>query len=130
MKFKLTVLKDLYSIYRLDKDSSIPDWTHKSDFYSITRTNEELSVVCKHVDIKLVENVIIDKHWRIFKINGPLDLSQVGIIAHISDLFKKQNISIYPIATYDTDYILIKDNNTYKAIKILENEGHKVFIEK
>jgi len=130
MNLEFTILKDFYSIYRFEKDTKIPSWLNVSGFYSITRTNDELSIVCKHVDIKLFDNIMIDKHWRIFKINGPMDLSQVGIIAHISDLFKKNNISIFPIATYDTDYILIKNENLHKAITALENEGHKVFIEK
>ena len=130
MKLEFTILKDLYSIHRFDKDAAIPNWLSDSRFYSITRTNEELSIVCKHVDIKLEDNTMIDKYWRIFKINGPMDLSQCGIIAQISDLFRKNEISIFPIATYDTDYILIKNKNLNKAITSLENDGHKVLIEK
>jgi hypothetical protein len=130
MNLEFTILKDTYSIYRFDKDATIPNWLNDTGFCSITRTNEELSIVCKHVDIKLFDNTMIDKHWRIFKINGPMDLSQIGIIAQISNLFKKNKISIFPIATYDTDYILIKNENLHKAIATLENEGHKVLIEK
>jgi hypothetical protein len=130
MNLKFTVLKDVYSIYRFEKYSNIPEWAYKTDFYSITRTNEELSVVSKHIDIKTTENILVDKHWRIFKIHGPMPLSQIGIIAHISDILRKGKISIFTIGTYDTDYIMIKDNNTNKAIRLLENEGHEVFIEK
>jgi len=72
---------------------------------------------------------MIDKHWRIFKIIGPLDLSLIGIIAHISDLFKENKISIFPISTYDTDYILIKNENMQKVITVLKNKGHKIIIE-
>jgi hypothetical protein len=130
MKLEFTVLKDLYSIYRLDKDYTKPEWADESDFYSLTRTNEELSVVCKHIDIKLPENALVDKYWRIFKIHGQIGLSQIGIIAHISDILRKGEISIFPIATYDTDYFLIKDNDIHKAIAVLENEGHIVLLEK
>ena len=130
MNLEFTILKDLYSIFRLDENSDIPEWVFDSQFYSITKTSEELSVVCRPTDNVQSENMLIDKQWRIFRINGPIDLSQVGIIAHVSGILNNENIGIFPIATYDTDYILIRNNNTSRAIAVLENEGHKVLIEK
>lgn len=130
MNLDFTILKDTYAIYRFGKDSSVPDWIDNSDFYSLTRTQDELSIVCKQVDITLEDKIMIDKHWRILKINGPLDLSLIGIIANISDLFKRNKISIFPISTYDTDYILIKNPNLDKAITVLKNKGHKILFEK
>ena len=129
MNLDFKLLKGSYSIYRLNKDSAIPDWTCDSEFYSITRTREELSIVCKHVDIEM-DNIKIDKHWRILKITGPLDLSLIGIIADISGLLKENQIPIFTISTYDTDYILVKNQYTDKALTVLKNNGHKVFDEK
>lgn len=130
MCLDFTILKGAYSIYRLDKDSAIPNWIYDSDFYSLTRTQDELSIVCKEVDIKIDDKIMIDKHWRILKINGPLDLSQIGIIANISSLFKENKISIFPISTYDTDYILVKNQQIDKATTVLKNNGYKIYIEK
>ncbi|PLX15047.1 MAG: ACT domain-containing protein, partial [Marinilabiliales bacterium] len=53
MELNLQVLKDSYSIFRFDKNSTIPDWATKSDFYSITKTNDELSIVCVQPDIDM-----------------------------------------------------------------------------
>jgi hypothetical protein len=130
MQLDFKILKGDYSIYRLNKDSAVPDWTCDSEFYSITRTQEELSIICKHADVKRNDNIKIDNHWRILKIVGPLDLSLIGIIADISVLFKENQISIFTISTYDTDYILVKNQHIDKALTVLKNNGHKVFIEK
>jgi uncharacterized protein len=129
MHLDFTLLKGHYSIYRFDKDSAIPHWIYDSEFFSMTRTSDELSIVCKHADIGLNENIKIDKEWRILKINGPLDLSMIGIIADISSLFKENRISIFSVSTYDTDYTLIKDHQVDKALVLLKKSGHKVFIE-
>jgi|WetSurMetagenome_2_1015567.scaffolds.fasta_scaffold00166_33 uncharacterized protein len=130
MILDFTVLRDTYSIYRSDKNASIPHWIDKSDFCSITRTQDELSIVCKQSDITVNDTIIADRSWRIFKIKGPLDLSLVGILADIAELFKKNKIPIFAISTYDTDYILIKEQYLDVAITALKSNGHKVMIEK
>ena len=130
MNLDFKLLRDTFSIYRLNKDSTIPAWLDESDFYSVTKTGEEMSIVCKQIDNLPDDRIKTDRHWRILKINGPLDLSQVGIIAYISDLFKKNKISIFTISTYDTDYFLIKDDYIHKAIKVLKNMGHTIIIDK
>jgi len=129
MTLDFTLLKGDYSIYQLKNDSTIPDMVYDSQFYSVTRTKDELSIICKNVDITHDVNIKIDKHWRILKINGPLVLSLVGIIANISTLLKDNNIPIFTISTFDTDYILIKNQDLKKTLIILNNAGHKIFIE-
>ena len=128
LDFKL--LKDTFSICRLDKDSPIPEWLENSGFFSLTRTHDELSIVCNQVLVKSDDKIIINKDWRIIKIKGPLDFSLTGIIAHISDLLKKNNIPIFVISTYNTDYILVKKQNINKAVTVLKSNGHKIVIEK
>jgi hypothetical protein len=128
LDFKL--LKDTFSICRLDKDSTIPEWLENSDFFSLTRTPDELSIVCNQVLVRSDDNIIINKDWRIIKIKGPLDFSLTGIIAHISDILKKNNIPIFVISTYDTDYILVKKQNINKAVTALKSNRHKIVIEK
>jgi len=130
MILDFTILKGSYSIYQLKNDSFIPDWIFDSEFFSLTRTKEELSIVCKHVDITMDSNTKVDKHWRILKINGQLDLSIIGVIAYVSNLLKENKIPIFTVSTYDTDYILVKNQHIDKTLTALENNGHKVFIEK
>lgn len=125
MKLNFIVLKDVFAIYRLSNNSPIPGWIDDSGFYSVTRTSDELSVVCKQVSpgIDIVE---ANKDWKAFKIVGLLDFSMVGVIAEVSRILKENNISIFTISTFDTDYILVKNHNLTKAIGALINGGHTV----
>jgi hypothetical protein len=100
-----------------------------SDFYSITRTRDELSIVCKQTDINPDDNIMTDKNWKILKISGPLDLSSVGIIADISSLLKSWKIPIFSVSTYDTDYILIKNQNLETALAVLKDNGNSITVE-
>ncbi len=79
MKLNFVVLPKKYSIYRFRVDSILPDWIYLSDFYSITKTNEELSVIAVQKDF-VFDNMIKNDDWRIFKIVGPLDFSFVLVI--------------------------------------------------
>jgi hypothetical protein len=129
MTLNLIVLADKYSIYKFKNESALPDWIYSSDFYSITKTKDEISVIAIQTD-SLSEDIICSKNWRIFKIAGPLDFSLVGIIADISCILKEKKISIFTISTYDTDYILVKQKDLSIGIKALKDKGHNISIEK
>jgi uncharacterized protein len=122
---KLIVLTGIYSIYKFRVGSVLPDWIYSSDFYSITRTTAEVSVVTSGKN-SVSPDIICSKEWRIFKIDGPLDFSLVGIIAGISDILKKKQIPIFTISTYDTDYILVKEEHLDPAKLALREKGHIV----
>jgi hypothetical protein len=130
IKLGFTILKDVYCICRSARDSRIPDLPENTAFYSVTITANELSIVCKQSEIKLDDNIRIDRDWRIFRINGMLDLSITGIIAGISELLSEDRIPIFVISTFDTDYMLVKNENMNRAITLLQNEGHVVTLEK
>ena len=120
----ISVLPDNYSIYRFKSESEIPDWILSSDFYSVTKTKDEISVVGPQTDKTI--NSICNRDWRVLKIAGPLDFSLIGIIADVSITLKNKNIPLFIISTYDTDYILIKQKDLNKGIKALEEKGHKI----
>lgn len=123
-KLTLKLLKDRYSVFRLNKNEEIPKWIFDEEFFSITRTNDELSIVCLQDKIK--EDNKCEKDWRILKIEGPLDFSLIGILSRISTLMANNGISIFAISTYDTDYILIKEESINRAIEVLENNNYNI----
>lgn len=123
-KLNLKLLKDRYSVCRLNRNEEIPKWIFQEEFFSITRTDEELSIVCLQDKIK--ENIKCEKDWRILKIEGPLDFSLIGILSRISTLMANNGISIFAISTYDTDYILIKEESINRAIEVLENNNYNI----
>ncbi|GMQ64866.1 ACT domain-containing protein [Vallitalea maricola] len=120
----MKLLKEKYGVCRLDKTDEIPNWAKKSDFFSITKTLDELSIVCSQNSIP--KNIKCEKDWRMLKIEGTLDFSLIGILATISTVLAQKEISIFALSTYDTDYILIKDNNIDNAIEALINENYKI----
>ncbi|MBY2478332.1 ACT domain-containing protein [Clostridioides difficile] len=121
---KLKLFAEEYAVCRLNNDSKIPTWIDTKNFYSITKTEDELSIVCSNNNIP--SDVKSEKEWRILKILGPLDFSLIGILSKLSGLLAENKISIFAISTYDTDYILIKEKDIKNACKILNCNGYEV----
>ena len=131
IKLTMKLLKEKYSVCRLDKNSIIPNWVMNGEFFSITKTEDELSIVCSQENLPHnmqheLANIQCEKDWRILKVEGPLDFSLVGILSSISSLMAKEKISIFALSTYDTDYILVKENNIDAAINVLIKNNYDV----
>ena len=120
----MKLLKEKFGVCRLDKNSLIPEWSQKGDFFSITRTSDELSIVCNEDNIP--KDIKFEKDWRILKVEGPLDFSLIGILSKISTILAQNGISIFAVSTYDTDYILVKDKDIKNAIASLIKESYEV----
>ena len=120
----MKLLKEKYGVCRLDKAELIPQWATVSDFFSVTKTSDELSIVCNENNIP--SGIKCEKNWRVLKIEGPLDFSLIGILASISTILAQKSISIFAVSTYDTDYILVKDKDIDNAIAALINESYEV----
>ena len=97
----------------------------ESQFCFIGKTDEENSLVCLTEDVP--DNVAeCDDGWKAFRIQGILDFSLIGILSKISSLLADNNIGIFAISTYNTDYILTKRENFEKAIHVLKSAGYTV----
>ena len=123
MKLDLTILPEKLAIVQFPHNEKAPNWI-SGNFYSITQTAEELSIVCNQNIVP--EGIKADKNWKALKVIGPLEFSLVGILANLSTTLAKSNISIFVISTYDTDYILVKNIDLEKAIKALKSAGHNI----
>nr|WP_077864442.1 ACT domain-containing protein [Clostridium saccharobutylicum] len=122
--FSLMCLKEKYGVCRLDNAEVIPLWAQNSSFFSITKTSDELSIVCAENDIP--SDIKCEKDWRILKVEGPLDFSLIGILSSISTILAQKGISIFAIPTYDTDYILVKNKDIDNTVKSLVEERYEV----
>jgi len=119
----LSVLEETFSIYRLAPDASLPEAVSECDFYSLSKTTEELSLVCpEHLAVKSDKS---SPDWKCLKVAGPLDFKLTGILAGITEVLAKENISVFAISTFDTDYILIKKQDLTPAISALERTGYR-----
>lgn len=127
---KLEILPDRYAICRLDPREAVPEWTKDADpgadaFVSITRTSEELSIVCR--DLEIPEHVEKECGWRCMRVAGKLDFNLVGVIAELTKHFADAAVSVFVVSTFDTDYLLIQDMNWSRAVDALLENGHVVF---
>lgn len=96
-----------------------------ADFYFIGKTDEELSLVCRTEDTPPITTER-DDGWRGFRIQGVLDFSLIGILARMSHILAENKIGIFAVSTYNTDYILVKEENFELALNVLEAEGYSV----
>ena len=119
----LSLLPDVWAICRFPPDAAIPAWALTGEFVSITRTADELSIVCAQAHVP--SDVQCDPDWRCFKIEGPLDLSLVGILAALTAPLAQAGIGVFAVSTYDTDYLMIKAGNVDKAVAALSQAGYR-----
>jgi uncharacterized protein len=119
-KFTLSVLPEILGICHFGKNAPLPEWaTHNNDFFSITKTHDELSIVC--LQEKIPENVTAERGWRAFKVKGPLGFVMTGIVSSLSSPLAEAEISILYISTFETDYVLVEEENLEKAERILSD---------
>ncbi|PIN79535.1 amino acid-binding protein [Candidatus Woesearchaeota archaeon CG10_big_fil_rev_8_21_14_0_10_34_8] len=116
-KFTLSILPEKLGICHFAKNSPIPDWARDISFCSITKTLDELSIVCPQE--KIPAGVLYESDWRAFKVQGPLGFTATGIVASLSKPLAEAGISIFYISTYETDYILVEEKNLEKAKEVL-----------
>ena len=117
-------MRDALAICKLDKDAPPPQWAQRGSFFSCTRTHSELSIVCPQKDVPA--NIPNEKGWRCLKVEGPLDFSLTGILASLVVPLAAAEICIFAISTYDTDYLLVKEEQLSSAILVLRQSGHHI----
>jgi uncharacterized protein len=122
--FDLTVLEEDLSICRLDAGAEVPAWATRTTFFSVTRTQDELSVVCPEEFVP--GDAYRERGWRALKIEGPLDLSMIGILASVAAPLAEVGASIFTVSTFDTDYVLVRGTQLDLAVDTLRENGHRV----
>lgn len=124
-KLTLSILPQAYAVCRLDPNGRIPHWALLGDdFISLTRTLNELSVVCLQENVP--QETRAERGWRCMKVEGPFDFSVAGIHASLAIPLAEANISILAIATYETDHLLIQEKDLQRAIDVLVQAGHRI----
>ena len=118
----LSVLKGLYTIHRFGARDKIPTQVFSSDFFSISNSADELSIVC-NASIRLNSDKS-ESGWSCIKLSGPLAFDLTGILADITTALAKVDISLFAVSTFETDYILIKSENLIAARAALQSSGY------
>lgn len=119
---KLKILKGNFSVCKLNNASDV---NFDDDFLFFSKTDEEISLVTRSENVPSY-TVCRDDNWRGFRIEGILDFSLIGILSELSAVLAKNKIGIFAISTYNTDYILVKENDFDKAINALKYNGYLI----
>ncbi len=122
--FTLDLLPEIFAVVQLESGAALPDWATTGELYSVTRTQDELSIVCPQASIP--EGVTAQKNFRCLKVQGPLAFSEVGVLASLSTILAKAQISIFVLSTFDTDYLLVASTDLSSAISALTAAGHEI----
>ena len=123
-KLNLILSPHLYAVCQFHPDKKIPYWALLGDFVSLTRTHEELSIVCQQENVP--DDIEAERGWRCVQVQGAFDFSVAGVHVSLAVPLAEADISTLAIATFATDYLLIKEENVEKALQVLKWAGHSI----
>ncbi len=121
----LSILPETFAIARLSASDPAPAWTDTGALRSLTRTPDELSIVC--ADRAVPEGVAASRGWRAIRVAGTLEFSLTGILSSLAAPLAQSRISIFALSTHDTDYVLVQDEALGRAVDALTAAGHRFF---
>lgn len=121
-KLNLSLLPHKYAVCHFHPDKHIPYWALLGDFVSLTRTPNELSICCQQNNVP--DEIEAERGWRCVQVQGAFDFSAAGVHVSLAVPLAEADISVLAIATYATDYLLIKEENVERALRVLEQAGH------
>jgi uncharacterized protein len=124
MHLKFRQLLGSFVICRLRPDGPIPELASDAHLISATRTADELSIVCP--TDRAPAHAKCEGPWTCFQLQGPFPFSQTGVLASFIDPLAEQGVSIFAIATFDTDYVLVKEEHASTARQALQDAGHEL----
>ena len=121
---QLYALDELYAIVRLEPDAEVPVWARTGHFWSITRSDSELSLVCPQDDVPT--DASAERGWCALEVAGPLDFSLTGVVSSLVVPLAEEEIPIFLISTFETDYLLVREPDLHRAVEALTAAGHTV----
>ena len=122
-KLKFSRVPGSFAVCRLSANVSIPDWAAQGAFLSITRTPDELSLVC--LEAQVPGSVQHENDWACLKLEGPFPFAETGILSSFIQPLSDRAIPVFAISTFDTDYVLVKNSWLERAVGILRDAGHQ-----
>ncbi|MBI1741066.1 MAG: ACT domain-containing protein [Acidobacteriales bacterium] len=119
---KYRVLREGLAVCQLAAGARVPEWALGGGFFCVTRTAEELSIVCE--EGRVPEGVRVERDWVGLKLEGPFPFSMTGVLTSFLGPLAEAGIPIFAVATFDTDYVLMKREKLEQAVRVLGAAGH------
>ena len=120
----LELVEDRCAVCRLGPRDPVPEWAVGGPFVSVTRTDAELSIVCREGAVPAT--AAAERGWRCLRVRGPLGFGMTGILASLASPLASSGVSIFVVSTYDTDYLLVQERDLERAKDALARAGHTV----
>ena len=124
MPLTLSVLPGEYAVCRLSPAQALPGWATSGELFSVTRTPDELSVVCSAQAVPA--DVQQAAGWTALRLHGPFDFGLTGILAGVLNPLHRADVGIFALSTYDTDYVLVQAGQLELATGALRDAGYRV----
>jgi len=121
---RLRLLPGRLAVARLSGGSPVPEWADGSGVVSTTRRAGELSVVC--ADERVPAEVQAERGWRALEVEGPIDFQEVGVLHALTGPLAGARVSVFAIATFDTDLLLVREETLSRAVDALRAAGHRI----
>lgn len=123
-RVKLKLLDGDYGVARLHAEAPIPAWASGQGFLSISRTEDELSIMCRQE--RIPGEVQADTGWACFKLQGPFAFDETGIVLSVIEPLSTNGIGIFVVSTFDGDHLFVKAKDLEKSIGLLAGAGHSL----
>ena len=121
-RLHIALVPGRFAVCRLPAESPVPAWADGSLFVSVTRTRDELSVVCE--DERVPPDAICERDYAAMRVVGTLAPNLVGVLASLAGPLAEAHVPILAIGTYDTDYVLVRRDDLGRAVDALRRAGH------
>lgn len=121
---KLKILPGELAVCRVPQQSAVPNWAFTGSLQAVVRTDDEISIVTAAAAVPL--DVDAERGWRALKVRGPLEFSLTGVLASLAEPLAEAGVSIFSISTYETDYLLVKEEQLVMAVEALTQAAHDV----
>lgn len=113
-----------FAIVMLPPDADVPGWAWGPSFSSVTRTGEELSIVCREQSVPA--GIASEAGWCCLRVVGPLEFTVVGVVASLTEPLARAGVPVFVISTFATDYLLVRAGDLPAALDVLRLAGHAV----
>ncbi len=121
---ELSLVPGRFAVVRLAPGAAPPDWAWKGAFSSVTRTPQELSIVCDQANVPA--DFQMERDLRLLRVRGPLAFSMTGVFASLAVPLAQGGISLFAVSTFDTDHLFVSNRDLAPAIAALEKAGHTI----
>ena len=124
---KLKLLTSQFAVLKLEPSENIPTWATQSEHFFISKTSDELSVICPEADVPA--GVEASTGWRCFRVDGDLEFEQVGVVATVSKPIADEGISLFLVSTHDRDYVFVHADTLKTSMNIYRSIGFEIIVE-